>query len=122
MSRWVRLDADYFSNPRAVAAGLQGRALHLASICWSAQHLEDGMIPPAVIPTLLHQSGVRRGAVDRLVDTGLWIPIGECYEIKSYAEKNQSRAQVEQERERWKLRQQKRRALVDGLGHADVTP
>ena len=45
-TRWVRLDADYFRNPKVLAAGRDGRDLHLASICWmEGKDQLDGLIP-----------------------------------------------------------------------------
>ena len=64
-TRWVRLDLEYFGNPKAQAAGLHGRAVHLAAICWSAAHLTDGRIPPEAMPRILADAGVRRAAVVR---------------------------------------------------------
>lgn len=111
MSGWVRLDSDYFSNPRAVAIGRDGRALHLASICWSGLHEEDGIVPSSVVgKVLLGQAEVTRKAVDKLVDEGLWIPQGNCYEIKNFLKLNPSSAQISRQRELWRLRQSERRS------------
>lgn len=109
MSRWVRLDADYFSNPKAEHAGLHGRALHLASICWSGQHLQDGLIPGHMVRKLCGLAGVNRQAVDKVVDAGLWLPLGSNFQLKDFTDFNQSRAQHDREREEWKLRQRKHR-------------
>lgn len=105
--RWVRLDADYFTNPKAQAAGLQGRALHLASICWSATHLTDGVIPVEMVPVLLQMSGVRRDAVDRVVTARLWIPVDNDYLIHDYTDMQPSRASVEESRKAAAERQSK---------------
>lgn len=110
-NRWIRLDVDYFGNVKSLLAGLDGRALHLASICWSAKHLTDGLVPAEVVPILLREAGVKRSALDKLVAVGLWVPVEHDYVIHDYLAHNDSRAKVERERvlyrkrqERWKRR------------------
>lgn len=104
-TRWIRLDVDYFTNPKCVAAGPDGRALHLASICWVGQHLTDGHIPATIVAMLCRQAGVTKRAADRLVDAGLWLPTEGDYYVKDYLEMNDSRAKTERTRENWRQRQ-----------------
>ena len=104
--RWVRLDVDYYHNPKALAAGPGGRALHLASICWVGAQLTDGVIPAPAVPMILHDAGVDRTAVDLVVAAGLWTPNGgTSFELHDFVNMNGSRADVERERERWRERQ-----------------
>ena len=107
--RWVRLDVDYFQNPKTLAAGPGGRGLHLASICWSGRYLTDGHIPGAALPSLLGEAGVRRPAADRLVEAGLWVPNGDGFHIHDYTEMNSTRSEIESERISWRERQQRSR-------------
>ena len=112
-TRWVRLDVDYFTNPKAVAAGANGRALHLASICWCGQQLTDGHVPATAVPTIAHLAGLgprsAAAAVARLVAVGLWQQTGDDFYVKDFLEVNRSRAAVERERELWKQRAQAKR-------------
>lgn len=112
-SRWIRLDVDYFQHPRAQVAGRDGRALHIASICWCASQLTDGHVPADAVGPLLAAAGVSPKAVDKVVAAGLWIPTGSDFYVKDFLERNQSRGQIEAERERWKLRQRRARAHDD---------
>ena len=109
-TRWVRLDVDYFTNPKCVQVGADGRSLHLASICWVGQHLTDGHIPGAVVPTLCRLAGVRRQTAAKLVTAGLWLPTEGDFYVKDYLELNESRAKTEQTREKWRQRQREFRA------------
>jgi len=93
--RWVRLDVDYFRNPKALAAGRDGRALHLASICYTAAQLTDGAIAATALGSVLHDAGVGPRAADRLVAAGLWIPTADGYLIHDYTAMNGTRAQVD---------------------------
>lgn len=108
-TRWVRLDVDYFLNPKATAAGRDGRALHLASICWSHAQLTNGHVPAAVVPVLLQVAGVPRSAIDQVLGAGLWVTNGVGFEIHDFVEMNGSRDDVERERERWRDRQRRYR-------------
>jgi hypothetical protein len=110
-TRWVRLDVDYFTNPKTVAAGLNGRALHLASIAWCGQQLTDGHIPAAAVATIAHLAGIPTrsvpGTVTRVVAAGLWQQTEHDFYVKDYLEVNPSKAKVEAERERWRLSKKK---------------
>jgi hypothetical protein len=108
--RWVRLDVDYFTNPKALAAGPGGRGLHLASICWAGSQLTDGHVPEAAVPLILHAAGTNRRAVSAVVDAGLWIPNGDGFILHDFVEMNGSKADVEAERERWREKQRRARA------------
>lgn len=107
--RWVRLDVDYFSNPKAIAAGEHGRALHLASICWSMGQLTDGRIPLDVVPRLVAYAGVPRATVERLVNVGLWLAEVDGYLVKDFLDHQPSRLDVERERAEWRERKRRQR-------------
>lgn len=106
-TRWVRLDVDYFRNRKALAAGRDGRDLHLASICWVGGQLTDGHIPSTALPTILGDAGVRSSAVNRVVAAGLWVPNGDGFHLHDYVEMNGTRAEVEQERAAYLDRQRR---------------
>lgn len=116
--RWVRLDIDYFDNPKTVAAGRDGRDMHLASICWVARFLTDGHIPPESVPTIARHAGVTTrataAAVGRVVDAGLWIPNGHGFELHDFLAMNSNRDATERQRDQWRIRQQRKR---DKGGH-----
>lgn len=123
-AQWVRLDSGYWTNPKAVRAGKDGRALHLCSIAWCHQHLTDGHIPGDVVPTLCTLAGVRPApTVERLLVVGLWLPAGPDYYVKDYLEMQQSRGDVEAERERWRERARRYRERRQATPDDDpVTP
>jgi len=110
-ARWVRLDVDYFRNPKALAAGRDGRDLHLASICWVGGQLTDGIIPAPVVPMICRDAGVEPHAVDLAVAAGLWTPNGgSAFELHDFVEMNGSRSDVERARAQWRERQRRFRA------------
>ena len=97
---FVPLDVGYFRHPRSLAAGPEGRMLHLASLCWAKAHRTDGHVEPAAIPTLLLDAGARKSAVDALERAGLWVPNGSGFEISGYLDRNMSRAEIAEQSER----------------------
>lgn len=100
---WMPLDAGYFHNPKARAAGKNGRALHLASSCWSVAHMTDGKILPTDIALLCVEAEVPKSTVATLVAVGLWEPLpeGEGWLIHDFLVHNKSRNQIEKQRSDW---------------------
>lgn len=120
--RWVRLDVDYFRNPKILAAGRDGRDLHLASICWVGQQLTDGIIPAQAVPTIVHDAGVTRRAIDLAIEAGLWVPNGGAsFELHDYLEVNPSRAEYERDREQYLARQRRYNAKREGRRRDDAS-
>jgi hypothetical protein len=109
----VRLDVDYFANPKTLAAGRDGRDLHLASITWCARYLTDGHIPADAVTHIAHDAGLAqravKRAVERAVEAGLWRVCEAGYELKDFVEMNGSRASVETQRDQWRARQRRAR-------------
>lgn len=112
--RWIRLDLDYFANPKTLSAGRDGRDLHLASLCWVGRYLTDGLIPPEAVEAIARDAGLvsrsRARAVERVQDAGLWVPNGAGWEVHDFVEMNGSRADVEHERDQWRARQRRARS------------
>jgi hypothetical protein len=89
---WAKIDDHYFSNPKVIEAGPEGRLLHLASIVYAAGNT-SGNIPPSVLPLLAVHCGIKRikPVVDKLVALGLWDPLPDDYpgwQIHDYTEFN----------------------------------
>lgn len=90
-SRWVRLDVNYFSHPKVLAAGRDGRDLHLAAICYSAHHRTDGHLAPEVMNTILLSAGVKQNAIDLAVAAGLLTPNGHGWVVHDFLDHQESR-------------------------------
>lgn len=101
-NRWIRWDVGYFRNPKARALGKDGRALHLASSCWSADNLTDGHVPAHMLPMLCAEAEVRPATAKTLVSVGVWIVEEDGWTIHDFLEHNKSKAEVEAERDKWK--------------------
>ena len=96
---WVKLDDNFFRNPKARTAGKNGRELYLASCCWSASQLTDGRVPKETLGQLAADAEVPRSTSNRLVAVGLWHDRGDHYEIHDFLKYNRAREDVEAERE-----------------------
>jgi len=104
---WVKLDDGFFTHPKAVAAGKDGRELYLAGLCYASANLTDGFIPTAAVAIVAAMAGVKVSVAARLVDIGLWKPEGDAYAIHDYAEHQRTRAQVLSERNAARTRKQR---------------
>jgi hypothetical protein len=102
---WVKLDDGFVRHPRMVAAGLHGRALFIAGLCYCGAHLTDGRIPKAAIPMLVAEAGVKAATWRTLIDVGSWIDHGDHIEVHDFLVYNPSREAVLFERSRNARRQ-----------------
>lgn len=104
---WVKLDDQFFRNPKAQAAGKEGRQLYVAGLCYCAGQLTDGRIIKPALPLVAAEAGVRPVVARRLVEVGLWVDRVDHYEIHDYLAYNPSAEQVKVEREiakrRWAM-------------------
>jgi hypothetical protein len=96
--RWVRLDVEYFGNPKIARLTAHAKLLHLASICWCGAHLTDGHIAAEIIPQLLQSTQARRVHVVELVANRVWYEVDGDYLIHDYTSMQDSREKVERKR------------------------
>lgn len=92
---WVKIDDQFFDKRRMRAAGVAGRELFLAGLCYCAGNQTDGEIEKHVVPLLLAKAEVPRRAVDKLVELGSWVDEGDTFVVKDYLEFNMSRSEWE---------------------------
>ena len=130
---WAKIDDAILDNPKIVAAGVYGFALHVAAISWCCRNLTDGVIPFARVSGLLHLKQVQIDSAnpfaladgdssmggetgldpvdvaDHLVAVGLWRDVPGGYELNDFLEYNPSRESVLSERARGKKRAEESR-------------
>lgn len=99
---WVKLDDQFLVNPKVMRAGLQGRALYVAGLCYCAGGLTDGFIPTDVLPKLGILADVKKpgAAVAKLTEAGLWESRAGGYVVHDYLKYQPSAEEVRKERER----------------------
>lgn len=91
---WVRLDDQFYDNPRNRALGPSGRDLFVAGLCYCNKGLTDGTIAKADLPLLLAQAQAKRSTVQVLVDAGRWVEHDDHYQVDNYLKFQPSRAKV----------------------------
>jgi hypothetical protein len=127
---WVRLDDAFFTNSKAIAAGLHGRSLALAGICYASGNLTDGKIAKAALPIIAAMAGVKPNVARQVVVAGLWEEEGDHYLIHDYLKYNPSAEQVHRERDAAAERQRRwrdthvaqRRSDSDRNGVSSASP
>jgi hypothetical protein len=114
---WLKLDDRFAMNPKIIKAGPAATYLHLWGLCYSAQHLTDGLVPREVVEMV---PGIKTHLTlaGRLVELGLWEVAGDDFTIHDYLDHNPSRTQVEAERAGSAERMRKSRSRR----YADVAP
>lgn len=122
---WARLDDGFLTHPKAMAAGIEGRALFVAALLYASRELTDGDVSEAAMVSLGGLAGVRnpKRVADQLVAVGLFDSTDDGYQIHDYLTYNPSREKVLAEREASALRankwRDKRRAYgrTNGVTH-----
>lgn len=95
---WVKLDDQFYMNPKVLAAGPHAVALHIAGMCWVGGQLTDGAIPRHALPLLTGQAGVPAKTVERLVESGLWDATADGWVIHDWHDWNPPAEKVRADR------------------------
>ena len=107
-TRWIKLDTSYLRNPKITALHPQAVLLHLASILWTADQLQDGHVPARALHELGHQAGIDRAwtlrRAKQLVEHDLWVQNGDGWHIHDFEAMNPQamRHKVEAQRKAWR--------------------
>jgi hypothetical protein len=99
---WARIDDSFHSHPkvrRAWNAHPRALGLHVLAISYAASQLTDGGIDAAFARQLVGSARASRRVTDALVESGLWIPNQDGWEIHDWADYNPTRAEVLARRE-----------------------
>lgn len=113
---WGRVDENAPHHPKVHRVGLEGFGFHVAAVCFSNRFLTDGRIRPDEL-TLIFPGVTKAAAVKlarRLVDAELWEENGAAWRIHDFLDYNPSAAEVRQDREAARARQQARRQRLRG--------
>ncbi len=103
------------SSPKHAPLSDAAFRLWMHALCWSKEHLTDGFIPAAMLPTL-HPRG--RKVVTELLavmvpDKGpLWHEVEGGYRIHDYAEWQETKDRVQERRQQWRERKSRSRVTL----------
>jgi len=118
---WIKIDDQFADHPKFVARSDTAIATWVRALAYASRYLTDGIIPKAAQRLIGHDP-----AIDELVDAGLFIDLGDAWEIHDYTDHQRSRAEVEADRnaatERARrYRERKRHAVTHGARHGEIT-
>ncbi len=118
---WVKLDDAFFTDQRAIKAGLDGRGLFLASLCYIARNKDDGHIDAEAVPVIAALAAVDPAVASKLVRLGLWEVEDGGYYVPHYLDYNPSREQLDKERQASAERQRRSRSRRESRVTDDVS-
>ncbi len=95
---WVKLDDQFFANPKVLELSKDAKLLYLAGLTHCAAQLTDGHISPGAIRLITALVDVPRDCAAELLDAGLWLAADDGYEINDFLEYNMSATQVKAKR------------------------
>ncbi len=95
---WTALSTRFFRDPKVVNAGRDSALLYLAGLCYSQEHLTDGVIPKGALRIIAAESFTTTKAANALVREGLWIESDTNYTVAQWSEWNRSKDEVEAQR------------------------
>lgn len=105
---YVRFVPGFSRHPKRLKCGPVSSWLWACSVDYCMEHLTDGFLMAEAVPTLcstITGSALKR-AVDNLVAVGSWQPVDGGYQVHDYLRHNQSKSQVEADREAGRKRYQ----------------
>lgn len=102
MSGWVRFENTTPEDPDLPALSDRAFRLWFNAICYCSRAESDGMVPTVLIPSL-SVSGSKK-VVAELLGAGLLIDRGEKIEVRNYLKFNPSKAQLQDLREKARVR------------------
>lgn len=90
---WFQVDDQLGFHPKAVAAGNAAMGLWVRAGSWSMQQLTEGFVPAAIVRGLGSATQAKK-----LVEVGLWISVDGGYRFHNWAERQMSKAEIEDRR------------------------
>lgn len=106
---WFRVDVRLPHDPKIIAAGLEGHALFIGALAYSAKQETDGFVPSAAVPTLSPLVKKPERVAVALVDAGLWEETPRGYQIPRWTKHNPTHAEMEASRAEKELRREQER-------------
>ena len=103
---YFRVDDHFHSHQKVLTLGLEAIGLWTLAGSWSGEQLTDGFIPAALVMRL----GSSLTVANDLVSSGLWEEVEGGFLFHGWSSHNQTRAQVIESREAWRIKKNKQRA------------
>lgn len=106
---YARVDVNFGDHPKALEAGPVARDLWTWGLLYCRKHELDGVLPVSAVVSSTWGAGgnANRKVADRLVSVGLWKACEGGWRILHYAEKNETRREIDERRAASRERQQR---------------
>jgi hypothetical protein len=93
MSPWAKLDDNFHSHAKTLAAGLEANGFYCRALSYCANHMTDGFVPDSFVA--LHLRGkVRNRVLERLLTVGLLEKVNGGFHIPDWLDYNPSKADL----------------------------
>jgi hypothetical protein len=102
MAAYLAIEPGWLTHPKVHGIHRDARSLWIAAGLHAVANETDGRIEKRMLPLIATLAGVSPKRADDLVAAGLWIDHGDHYEIHDFLKYNQSKAQREAQREKWR--------------------
>ena len=107
---WVKLDDDFFENPKTGSLSKGAKLLYLAGLTYCAKSLTDGKIDARGVRVVRALAEVGAKAVAELEASGRWEKNGSGYNVHDWLEYNPPAARVLAQRKAAKERMHRTRS------------
>ncbi len=111
---WVKLDDDFFENPKTGPLSNGAKLLYLAGLTYCAKRLTDGQIDPRGVKAVRAKTGAGMKVVAELETAGRWEKNGNGYIVHDYLDYNPPAAKVLAQRKAAKERMSRARSGEQG--------
>lgn len=111
---WLRIDDRVRTHPKIAQAGPAAAWLWFCGICYCREHLTDGFVPKAVVPTLAMNLPSPWKHAARLVEVRLWETASGGYQVHDFLEWNPSREDVMSQRDKERDKKRNQRSVPRG--------
>jgi len=91
---WAKLDDKMPRHPKMLSVTVVARWLYVAGLCYSQEHLTDGVLPQSIARVLYEEPEAAEKAVEELVGVGLWERCPAGFHVHDFLDWNPSKRQV----------------------------
>lgn len=99
---WTKLDDGFHGHPkiRRLKRNATAYMLHVQALNYCACHDLDGKVDPEFVEDQVPVQSDRDGAIEHIVECGLWQPNGRGWLIHDFLKYHPSRAQLQTRRDK----------------------
>ena len=124
---YAKLYCEALTDPKLLMVGPEGFTLYVKGLLYAKQHLTDGRVPKAALALVGIGIQNPEQVAQLLVGSGLWVEEDGGYAVgcQRWAKRQQTKEQVEHDREQARLRKAKSRTVsrqCHTVTPPDVTP